>query len=131
VFNKIDRNGESPRIDRDDMGRPVRVWLSAARGDGVELLRQCLQEMFGARPERFRVGLRAGDGRLRAALYAARVVQAERVTPDGGLELEVEMPREQLRAACAGAALEFDDAVSPCLPEGGFVEFPRAATALS
>ncbi len=131
VFNKIDRIGEAPRIERDERGRPMRVWLSAATGQGVELLRDCLHERFGALPERFHVRLRAADGRLRAALYAEHVVKAERVTPDGLVELEVEMPRERLQAVCGRAALEFEDAVSPCLPGSGFVESRRAVASHS
>lgn len=50
VFNKIDRvPAIQPRIDRDEAGMPARVWLSAATGDGVPLLRQALVErVYGA-----------------------------------------------------------------------------------
>ena len=44
VFNKIDLLKEAPRIDRDDQGLPVRVWLSATTGAGLDLLRQALAE---------------------------------------------------------------------------------------
>lgn len=45
VFNKIDLLPAAlPRIDRDELGVAVRVWLSAATGEGVALLKQVLVE---------------------------------------------------------------------------------------
>lgn len=44
VWNKIDRSGTQPGIDRDECGRICRVRLSAKIGDGVDGLRQALVE---------------------------------------------------------------------------------------
>ncbi len=50
VYNKIDQvAGCGPRLDRDSSGRIFRVWLSAASGEGVDLLRQALREYFPVR----------------------------------------------------------------------------------
>lgn len=49
VFNKIDINGLSPGLERDEYGRIVKVRLSAKTGDGLDLLRQCLGEFIEAR----------------------------------------------------------------------------------
>ncbi|MCO4759781.1 MAG: GTPase HflX, partial [Oceanospirillaceae bacterium] len=47
VYNKLDLlEGQDPRIDRDDEGRPTRVWLSAASGAGTELLLQAVNELL-------------------------------------------------------------------------------------
>lgn len=47
VCNKIDKlEDHQARIDRDENGRIWRVWLSAHTGEGIELLRQVLQEYF-------------------------------------------------------------------------------------
>jgi GTP-binding protein HflX len=47
VCNKIDKlDNHSPRIDRNEEGRITRVWLSAQTGEGLDLLRQVLQEYF-------------------------------------------------------------------------------------
>ena len=47
VCNKIDQLENHPaRLDRDENGRIVRVWLSAQTGEGLDLLRQALQEYF-------------------------------------------------------------------------------------
>jgi len=47
VCNKIDLlDDRTPRIDRDENGRAVRVWLSAHTGEGIDLLRQVLTEYF-------------------------------------------------------------------------------------
>ncbi len=47
VCNKIDNTEDhTPRIDRDENGKPWRVWVSAKTGDGIDLLRTVLQEYF-------------------------------------------------------------------------------------
>ncbi|HET9701556.1 MAG TPA: GTPase HflX [Burkholderiales bacterium] len=48
VFNKSDRTGLAPEIQRDDCGRISRVRLSARTGDGVGLLRAALAEVAAA-----------------------------------------------------------------------------------
>lgn len=44
VMNKIDRTVFEPRAERDECARISRVWLSAANGDGVDLLRTAIGE---------------------------------------------------------------------------------------
>jgi len=44
VWNKIDLNGLSPGVDRDEYGKIWRVRLSAVTGEGVEFLRLALTE---------------------------------------------------------------------------------------
>jgi GTP-binding protein HflX len=47
VFNKIDQvPATSPKLERDAEGRPVRVWLSARTGEGVDLLLRALVESY-------------------------------------------------------------------------------------
>jgi GTPase len=49
VWNKIDRTGAAPGVDRDAYARIVRVRLSAKTGEGVEFLRQTLTEAAASR----------------------------------------------------------------------------------
>jgi len=49
VWNKIDRNGAQPGVDRDEYDRIQRVRLSAKTGDGVDGLRQALIEAAASR----------------------------------------------------------------------------------
>jgi GTP-binding protein HflX len=126
VFNKIDVLGEGPRLERDETGRPSRVWLSAQTGVGLDLLKDCLHELFGQAPWRFDVTLGPADGRIHARLHALGVVQAEAAAEDGGWHLTVEMPSMDLEALCRREGLDFGQRVSPCLPQGQFVESPRA-----
>ncbi|MFW5451047.1 MAG: ribosome rescue GTPase HflX [Methylophagaceae bacterium] len=47
VCNKIDQlDDHDARMDRDENGKINRVWLSAMTGEGLDLLRQALQEYF-------------------------------------------------------------------------------------
>jgi GTP-binding protein HflX len=47
VYNKIDKlEGMEPRVERNADGDIERIWLSARTGEGLELLRQALQEYF-------------------------------------------------------------------------------------
>jgi len=49
AWNKIDRNGAQPGIDRDEYARIRRVRLSAKTGDGVDGLRRALIEAAASR----------------------------------------------------------------------------------
>jgi GTP-binding protein HflX len=49
VWNKIDRTGAQPGVDRDEYARIRRVRLSAKTGDGVEGLRRALIEAAASR----------------------------------------------------------------------------------
>lgn len=44
VFNKIDLTTLPPRIERGECGRIDRVWISAASGEGLDFLREALDE---------------------------------------------------------------------------------------
>jgi GTP-binding protein HflX len=125
IHNQIDRLGRAPEMVRDAHGRPATVWLSAATGAGVGLLRDCLQEIFGQAAMRLAVVLPPSQGRLRARLYELQLVRDELPSADGGTSLVVESSHQQLEALCREAGLDFASAVSPCLPGAGFVEFPR------
>jgi GTP-binding protein HflX len=123
VYNKIDHLGRAPELARGPAGQPSAVWLSAATGAGVELLRAALQEIFGQAAMRLAIVLPPQQGRLRARLYALRLVRAEESLPDGNARLQVEASHQELEALCREAGVDFAAAVSPCLPGAGFVEF--------
>lgn len=47
IYNKIDRlEGASAKLERNKDGQIDRIWLSAHTGEGLEYLRQALQEYF-------------------------------------------------------------------------------------
>ena len=127
VYNKIDRLGRPPELARNPAGLPSSVWLSAASGAGVDLLRAALQEIFGQAAMRLAVVLPPTQGRLRARLYELRLVRGEESLPDGNTRLLVESSHQELEALCRAAGVDFAAAVSPCLPGAGFVEFKTDA----
>ena len=124
VYNKVDVLGEAPRLERDADGVVRRVWLSAATGAGLELLREVLAERFGARLERRRFALSAAQGRARAELYRRDAVVAEAPTADGGWLVEVELGARELADFCRRAGIESDE---PCLAGGAFLQSRPAA----
>ena len=95
VYNKIDRLEEEPRIDRDEQGDARAVWISAAKGQGLDLLGRAIAERLRRAVRRVWVQLPLSAGASRARLYAAGVVQGERNT-ETALELELELPEDEL-----------------------------------
>lgn len=95
VYNKLDMlDGREPRIDRNEDGVPVRVWVSAQTGLGVDLLHQAVVELLGKEIVHQRVKLNPSKGgKLRALFYASSVVLEEGVDDDGDLFFEVRMQR--------------------------------------
>src|SRR4029079_17958830 len=48
VMNKIDRRGFGPRVERDEYDRISKVWVSARAGEGIDFIRQALDEFATA-----------------------------------------------------------------------------------
>ncbi len=95
IYNKIDLiEGMGPRVERDEDGRVRRVWLSAATGEGVDLLLEAVAGFFHQEHVYKVIQLSPADGRLRARLFEFGRIISEQLTEDGGWELEVELPRK-------------------------------------
>ena len=93
VYNKLDLLEQKPRIDRNADGVPERVWLSAATGDGVELLLQAVSELVGQDMVNEELDIAPDQGSLRAALYRLGAVESEEYSDDGIAHLQVRLPR--------------------------------------
>lgn len=106
VFNKIDLAGTASRVDRDETGQPVRAWVSAATGDGLDELTRAIDERLEKRNLHRRIELPPQAGRLRARLHELGAVLAEDATDGGGWRLEVTLPEHQ---AARLAALDGED----------------------
>ncbi|MGZ5075871.1 MAG: ribosome rescue GTPase HflX [Methylobacter sp.] len=97
VFNKIDLLTDiEPRIERDDVGNPVRVWLSAGTGVGVDLLYQALAEIFSNTKVKRRCYLRPDQGDIRAKLFACARIISEKNDDFGACELDIEIDTKYL-----------------------------------
>ena len=105
VFNKIDLlDGQVPRVERDSAGRVARVWVSAHSGDGLDLLRETLAEVFRGDALHQRLLLEPGDGGLRAWLFSNTRVIEDIPTEQGGWDMCVELSRGQLERHLLGEA---------------------------
>ena len=97
VFNKIDLlDNIKPHIDRDDTGKPVRVWISAVTGAGTELLFQALAELFSNTKVKRRCYLQAHQGGVRANLFNYARIIDEKNNDLGGWDLSIEIDKKHL-----------------------------------
>ena len=111
VYNKIDLLAMEPRIDRDDSGKPIAVWLSARSGDGSDLLKTAISELLGEEIVAGILLLKSDQGRLRAALYQQQAIGNERYRDDGSCELQLRIPKSDLLRILSGQAISFDSLV--------------------
>jgi GTP-binding protein HflX len=96
VYNKIDLIEESPRIDRDSEGRPVRVWISSLTGAGIEGLIQAISELLSHDVIETTLHLAPDQGQLRAELFALGAVVGEETQADGTISLQVKVEQHKL-----------------------------------
>ncbi|KGM55398.1 GTPase HflX [Lysobacter daejeonensis GH1-9] len=90
VFNKIDRiEGATPRLDQPGEG-PVRVWLSARDGVGLDLLQTAMAEALELRHVQGEVRIPPQAARLRARLHELGAVRSEQ-GDEHGWRLQVDI----------------------------------------
>ena len=97
VFNKIDLLEQKPRIDRNADGLPERVWLSAATGEGCDLLLQAINERLAIKLVQGVLQLEPDQSRLRARLFNLNAVIAENYSEEGQCQLQLRLPQKDFR----------------------------------
>ena len=98
IFNKIDLLPEhGPRIDRDDSGKPWRVWVSAKQNLGLELIEQAVAESLSTTKFEGMMELQPQDGQLRALLYQQNAVLSEQINEQGHILLDVRIEKDDLK----------------------------------
>jgi GTP-binding protein HflX len=105
VYNKLDLISGEPRIERNDLGKPVRVWLSARDDQGLDLFYQALSELLGNALCETSITLTPGQGRLRARLYSLDAVLSEEMLDDGSQRLKVRLPEADWQRLLAAEAV--------------------------
>ncbi|ULH11589.1 GTPase HflX [Serratia marcescens] len=101
VMNKIDMlDNFVPRIDRNDENLPIRVWLSAASGEGIPLLYQALTERLSGEIAHYELRLPPRAGRLRSRFYQLQAIEKEWNEEDGSIGVVVRMPIVEWRRLC-------------------------------
>src|SRR6056297_3431039 len=92
VFNKIDLlENFTPRVERNEEGIPVRAWVSAVTGEGLDGLFDAIVERVAEDVVHHFVLLGPADGKLRALLHEAGSVLSEEHRETGDTVVEVRL----------------------------------------
>ncbi|MDU0353622.1 ribosome rescue GTPase HflX [Paraglaciecola aquimarina] len=90
VCNKIDRmEGVDAKIDRNEEGVPVRVWLSAQQGVGVDLLLQAITECLSENMVRHCLSIPSSKSNLRGVFFEMNCISSESYSEEGNWLVDV------------------------------------------
>jgi GTP-binding protein HflX len=96
VMNKIDLTGVKPRIDFGDDGKVKRIWLSVETGEGIDLLKQTLIDLFREQMIEGQLSLAPAEARIRARLFEIGAIRNETVDDEGHFQLQISISRRDL-----------------------------------
>jgi GTP-binding protein HflX len=118
VFNKIDLvPGQAAGVDRDEHGKPWRVWVSARTGEGMDDVFQAIADLLGEDLIEIVLPLAPHQGKLRARLYQEGAVQQETVDENGHMHLSLRLPKADFLRLLKEANLDpsrfFDSPLPP------------------
>ena len=111
VYNKLDLLEEAEaRIDRNDEGEPIRVWLSARNDVGIDLLFEALSERLGNTMVELTVSLPPSEGRWLSRCYELNAVLATEYDDQGHTQVQLRLPErdwQRLLKASEGKLSDF------------------------
>jgi GTP-binding protein HflX len=97
IYNKIDLCPHlQPQLDRDELGKPKRVMVSATKGLGLTALREAIGETLAKDRQVRHLVLAPSQAKIRAALYAKGAVIEEKIDEEGNYHLTVRMSQVEL-----------------------------------
>ncbi|GAA6173799.1 GTPase HflX [Colwellia sp. KU-HH00111] len=96
ICNKIDSLDDiEPRIDRDDQGRPIRVWLSAQANIGIDLFFTALMERLGNEIVEHQLAIPPKAAKLRGILYQLNGIKNEYYDDQGICFIDIKLPKRE------------------------------------
>jgi GTP-binding protein HflX len=114
IFNKIDLLETEPRIERNEQGHAVRVWLSAQTGAGLPLLLQALDEHLASEQFCATLTLKPAQARLRAKLFSLHAITSEQFNDDGSQQLTVRLAHKDWQRLLAAEQLTAEELLESC-----------------
>jgi GTP-binding protein HflX len=98
IFNKIDLlDNFQPAIERDDEGKPIRVWVSAHTGEGTAMILAAITELLGDEVIAQKILLEPSESGLRAALFEQNAILAESYDEQGRIDIEIRMQKKDFK----------------------------------
>jgi GTP-binding protein HflX len=92
VCNKIDRmDGVGAKIDRDESGMPIRVWLSAQQGLGIDLLLSAITECLSKNMVQHTLLIPPKKSNLRGVFFDMNCIASQDYVENGDWQVEVRM----------------------------------------
>jgi GTPase len=96
IMNKVDLTGTRPRLDYADDGSVKRIWLSVESGDGLDLLKQTLIDLFREQMVEGKLSLAPAEARLRSKLFELGAIRDEKIDDEGRFLLQISISRRDL-----------------------------------
>lgn len=102
VYNKIDLMEDvQPQLQRDETGKPQRVWVSAQNKQGLDLLVQAIDELLTDDIYVGTLRLPPSLSKLRARFFEINAVQEEQVDEKGNYLLTIRLTQIELNRLLA------------------------------
>ncbi len=92
VYNKIDLTPDvSPHVADNEQGKADSVWVSAGSGEGIDLLRQAIEDYFREDNVLLEMSLAPSQGKLHAILFRQAQILDEKHNEEGGWDIRVKI----------------------------------------
>ncbi len=92
VYNKVDLlDGQSARIEIDNDDQILRVWLTAEKNEGMDLLLESIAEFFSQQRVQKTMKIPAKSGHLRSLLYGRVDILTEHYNEQGDWLITIEL----------------------------------------
>lgn len=109
IYNKIDRSGEEAKIVYAKPHLPKRVYVSAHSNQGLDQLKQAVQESLVGQLQQFQLHIKPQYAKLKTQLHQLNVIQHEEYDDFGNLQLDVIIAPHKLEETIKKLHLPIDD----------------------
>ena len=96
VYNKIDKLNYMPKLTKRVNGSGRAAWISAMKGDGLDLLMGGISSFFARNLLSGSIELSNNQGKQRAKLFQMGAVKEEKILKDGSWELALEITKQDI-----------------------------------